>query len=359
MSAAISLAQRNFKVIVFYKDVTESAKINLGETLSRSVTPSLAELGVFSSFRRLNFESIEGSISSWGMPQAEKTSALLQPAGISWVCRKDAFIRTLAERAINLGADFCRKPVKWAERENNGTWKIAHEGGTPVFADIMIVATGRDNQRFAKLPQRVPVDKLVACVVALEDHRSHSPNFVSLDSSANGWFFSVKSDEKTRVLSYFTDGDLLPFRGQRRLLHMLNHQLSDLSSISKTIKQIDATEVKSFSVVSANSTFRKHSFIKNLFCCGDTAQTFDPLSSQGISAAINDGIETANFIAGMEWDDEESLIEHERRRRQRYVEYLKKWHGIYSIEKRWAENIFWQRRQHLKYLTAFINAVCK
>ena len=358
MSAAISLAQRNFDVIVFYKDVAGSAKLNLGETLSRSVTPSLAELGVFSSFRKLNFEPIEGSISSWGTPQAEKTSALLHPLGISWVCQKDAFIQTLVERAINGGADFCREQVKWAERKGEGAWSIYRDGGPPVFADLLIVATGRDSLGFVKLPRSALVDKLVACVVVLEDRRGDSPNFVSLDASANGWFFSVKSDEKTRVLSYFTDGDLLPFRGRRELLHLLNQQLPSLPSISKTIKQIDAAEGTSFSVVSANSAFRKRAFIKNLFCCGDTAQTFDPLSSQGISAAVKDGIETANCIAGMGWDNKESLIEHERRRRQRYVEYLKSRHHIYSVEKRWAANVFWRRRQQLKYIKAFINTVC-
>lgn len=358
MSAAIVLAQHNFNVIVFCKDETKSAKRNFGETLSRSVIPSLAELGVFSLFRKLNLEPIEGSISYWGAALPEMTTTLLHPFGIGWVQQKSAFNRILIERSTSLGAFFCTDQISRVERKNE-EWKIFTEHNGFFASDLMIIATGRVNPRFAKLSRKILLDKLVAYTITIEEDNRDSLNFVNVDSSENGWFFSVKSDEKTRVLSYFTDGDLLRCMDQQKFLQFVNNSLFNLPSMSRTIKQISMDKVKAFCVVCANSTFRKNFFTKGLFCCGDSAQTFDPLSSQGVSAAIHDGIKTANFIIGLEFDNKESMIDYERRRRQSYIEYLKNRYNMYSIEKRWGENVFWQRRQHLQYVKTFIKNVCE
>jgi flavin-dependent dehydrogenase len=356
ISAAIRLAEHNLRVVVFCKNETELANRNLGETLSRSVTPSLTELGVFSLFQKLKLKSLEGSISSWGTARTEQTSALLHPLGFGWVVQKDAFKKILLERATSLGATFCTDPVRRVERKNE-VWRTLPKGSAPIGSDLMIIATGRDNPGFATSSRKVPLDKLVACIATFEDCRSEASHFVNVDSSVNGWFFSVKSDEQIRVLSFFTDGDLLPFRNQREFLQMANHHLPNLPAISKAIEYIDTSKAKSFCVVSANSTFRKHFFSNGLFFCGDSAQTFDPLSSQGISAAISDGIEIANRIVWGDFRNKELVIELERGRRQRYLEYLKLWHKIYLTEQRWTENVFWQRRQQLQPMKTFVNAV--
>ncbi|WP_326501616.1 FAD-dependent monooxygenase [Methylomicrobium sp. Wu6] len=358
ISAAIVLAQCNFNIIVFCENETRLAKGDFGETLSHSVIPSLGELGVLSLFQKLKLEPITGSVSSWGTEKMEETPALLHPFGIGWVQQKHAFNRILIERSTSLGACFSTDQISRVERKNE-VWKIFTERGGSIASELMIIATGRDNPRFAKLSKKVSLDKLVACIVTLEEDSRDSLNFVSIDSSENGWYFSVKSDEKTRVLSYFTDGDLLRYRDLQTFLQSVNQHLLDLPSMSKAIKRIDIAKVKSFRIVCANSTFRKNFFTKGLFCCGDSAQTFDPLSSQGVSAAIRDGIETAKFLARLDCGNKESMIEYERRRRQQYLEYLKNWGNIYSTERRWIRNVFWQRRQHLQYVKTFINTVCE
>jgi len=360
MSAAITLAKHGCGTALFHRAHANSQKSLFGEMLSRSIMPDLARIGMVSSFRRLGLTAIDGSISSWGSNKTEETSRLLHPTGLGWVFRRNSFEQCLAQKAKEDGVSCFTTGIESLRRQKN-RWEISHGYKWNLvrdFSDLLIVATGRDTFRRPKMPPKLPLDRLVACVISTEDKETtHFSNLISVDASENGWFFSLRLDNGIRVISYFTDGDLLPGRKLPQFCELLNERLPYLPSISKTVKALDPIKVRSFCIVSTNSSFRKTFFCDGLLFCGDSAQTFDPLSSQGISTAVREGIEIGELAADICGGNQSGLIEHEKRRRTRYADYLRSHHNIYKSEKRWRNSLFWRRRQDTESLRTFLGRI--
>lgn len=352
LAAAIVLAKSNFNVVLFGKSNKRPSPREFGETLNLAVRPALNELGVLPLFQRLALPRIVGSVSSWGRAETDQTSALFHPLGFGWLLQKQSFKDVLWEQAKRLGATLSDQSVQVAVRNGRG-WEVSLADRT-IRSNWIVIATGRDNFGLEKSSSRIVLDKLVACTIIFED-RTENSNSICVDSSEEGWFFSIKLDSERRLLSYFTDGDLVNFRTGSQFVQMLNLKAPMLPAVSGVFRYIDPAVVRSFSIVSANSSFRPHIFSEGAMFCGDSAQTFDPLSSQGVCEAIVDGIEIGKVMRALQCGKNGVVVEHEKNRRERYVQYLRNWCRIYSTEQRWGQNVFWQRRQHLQMLRQFID----
>lgn len=358
MTVAVVLAKNNFNVALFYNKSIYKKRNCFGETLSSSVIPDLVTLGLSELFEQHKFELINKSISSWGAEGIEETSNLLNPTAFGWLIRRNDFENCFLNRIKHLNIDFYEDSTENIELED-GNWRIYSTGKSEIKTDLVVLATGRDNVKLNNLPRRIILDKLVACVFVISDNNTNLQNSIYVDAAENGWFFSIKPDQDSRILSYFTDGDLLPNKTNRFLTNYVIEQIKKLPSISKIIKSSDFDKINSLDLVSANSTFRKTYFHKGILMCGDSSQTFDPLSSQGISKAIKDGIGIADSIIQSYFGNKNAFKIHETNRRKIYQDYIKQRCQFYMSEKRWKNMPFWSRRQDLKEINTFVNNICK
>jgi flavin-dependent dehydrogenase len=77
---------------------------------------------------------------------------------------------------------------------------------------------------------------------------------------------------------------------------------------------------------------------------GDAAASYDPLSSRGISKALESGLRAADAIAGCikqrrnRWDDFAAWMAED------FKTYLRDYQHFYGQVTRWRDSRFWQRR---------------
>ena len=73
--------------------------------------------------------------------------------------------------------------------------------------------------------------------------------------------------------------------------------------------------------------------------------TFDPLTSQGIAKAVEQGAAVTAAIGHCLKGNREALDEYANALSSRYAEYLATRTGYYRLEQRWNDAEFWQSKQ--------------
>lgn len=354
-SAAITLAEKGVKTILLKQEQGKATKKYFGETLSQSITSSLLEIGIQYSFQNIFMPAIDNSISSWGSHSIEKKSRLLHPSGFGWLFKRDEFEKILCQRLKETNTKIISSEIISVTKKTT-RWVINFDK-VSISSDLIIIAVGRDKLNPLQLPRKTSVDKLVCCILSYKESNNHFDKSIYVDSSKNGWFYSIMNDSGNRVINYFTDGDLLNSKDEKQHIEFLKNEIKSLPSHSDVVTLSDLNKIDFYKVVSANTTFRTSLFQEGVLVCGDTAQTYDPLSSQGITNAVKDGISLGNAISDYYDGNQNSFKEYEARRRINFVEYLKNRHVIYSKEVRWKNNPFWERRHNIENLKLFLKKV--
>jgi flavin-dependent dehydrogenase len=77
---------------------------------------------------------------------------------------------------------------------------------------------------------------------------------------------------------------------------------------------------------------------------GDAVAAFDPLSSYGISSAMGSGFYAASAIVDHLSGSRDALPTYQKLIDDAYTQYLLMHYDYYSLEQRWPEELFWQRR---------------
>lgn len=357
-SAAITLAQNNIKTVLLTQTKISLEKQHFGETLSHSLISQLSDFGIQEAFQKIAMPVINGSISSWGSKHIEAKSTFLYPFGSGLIFKRNDFESVLKNKALELGVKVYSYNIINSKKASSKKWVTIMNLGSKnltINSDFVIVATGRDNPNLFNLSNKISADKLIGCLVTLSENKYPADKSIYVDSSENGWFYSTINSESKRIICYFTDGDLIKNKTETFHLNFLRNTLENLPSVSRVIQSSDLNMPSFFKIVSANTTFRKYFYQDGIIVCGDTAQTYDPLSSQGICNAIRDGQSIGKVLTEFYDGNDNALKKHETARRQDFVKYLQYRHNIYSQEGRWRENLFWERRHCRENIKLFLN----
>jgi flavin-dependent dehydrogenase len=83
-----------------------------------------------------------------------------------------------------------------------------------------------------------------------------------------------------------------------------------------------------------------------LLCAGDAASCFDPVSGQGIVKALRSGIFASYAMADLLCRGRgDGVIRYRRFVADEFAAYLQALTAYYSLETRWPDHPFWQRRR--------------
>jgi flavin-dependent dehydrogenase len=354
-SVAITLAEKGINTVLLKRNADNAIKINFGETLCKSVSPKLFDIGMQDLFQNICMPTIENSSSTWGTANIEKKSNLLHPSGFGWIFERVKFEKALFDRLKETKAKVISGEIIRVTKKNE-RWVIDFDN-VSISTDLIVIAVGRDKSSFIQLPRKISVDKLVCFIVSFKTPINNFDKSIYVDSSQNGWFYSIMNESGNRIINYFTDGDLLENNDVKLHIEYLKGKIKSLPSLSKVVAPSDLENINFYKIVSANTTFRTSNFKEGVLVCGDTAQTYDPLSSQGITNAVKDGINIGNAISNYYNGNQNSFIEYEVARRTNFAEYLKNRHRIYSKEVRWKSNPFWERRHNIENIKLFLKKV--
>ncbi|HXG93548.1 MAG TPA: tryptophan 7-halogenase [Blastocatellia bacterium] len=349
-ATAMSLAQSGMRVVIVER--AEMPKMRVGETLPPSIRVQLEKLGVLEEFLKADHGPSVGNRSAWGSKETWDNDFIFNPYGIGWHVDRQKFDAMLLDAAVRRGAKLINgMAVAEFRRATDGDWRLKISGASGEFwigARFVVDATGRASA-FARLcgVRRDSIDKLIGIAGYLSSARVNaSPRVTLVEAVEEGWWYSALLPDDKLVVVYMTDADLDSSR-QARTAECWLALLEQTEHTRARVKGNNYSLEGEPQLVSANSSRLEKVVGDGWLAVGDAAASYDPLSSQGISTALALGIKAAAAIRNFFNNEPAALDNYESAIEKMFDEYIANRARYYSIERRWPDSPFWQRRQAL------------
>lgn len=278
-----------------------------------------------------------GTRAAWGSDALEETDFLANPLGGGLLLDRARFDAAARAAAVAAGARLVEGRAS-AIMHADGAWQIARAEGGALTARFVIDATGRSAAVSRQLGAgRTAADRQVAIVAAFAD-AGDGFHGTSIEAVPMGWWYTTPLPGGRRVLALLTDADLWQARTQDwpALLGETRHMARCAGPSAS------AAHPRAWPAESASAQ-RLHG--PGWIAAGDAAMTFDPLSSQGVSAAVLMGSRAGAAVADAlsegtmpdlaPWAEDYRTLEAETADLRTYYARL---------ERRWPAAPFWARR---------------
>jgi flavin-dependent dehydrogenase len=371
-SAAIVLAEKGWSVLVLEQQ--QKSKNRFGESLppaSVSLVRQLLGEITQTDYCRLGIKATPGNQSSWVDENLDMYDFISQPGGHGLCVNRQAFDASLQQRAIVQGSTIvkgCRflscaqitdKPISYQVtvqlmKDDDTTQDTAQD--VTLRSQFVIDASGR-HAAVAK-PMGICTtrfDKLQAFVQYYHCATpSDTPDFTLLEASEHGWWYTnLLPDGQTRVVVFHTDRDLPEAKSARHQAGF-NEHLSKTKHISARLKSSPHSPVGDIKSTAANSQVAEQFVKDNVLLIGDAAMAFDPLSSQGMIKAMQNGNKAAQLIAftleDLQAQSQDSFSQNnylqrfEQSQQQLWQQYQQQYQYYYAAQQRFQDSEFWHRR---------------
>jgi flavin-dependent dehydrogenase len=346
--AAYILAGAGARVALIVRDQPKSA-LGIGETVPAQTRALLQRLGLDFLSPDVHLPSA-GTMARWGSDALHYREAILCPYGSGWHLDRRLFEKQLVAAAVRSGARLIDDCSAIETRRAAAGWEfgIAYSGRRICIGSSYLVdCTGRSARlALAAGARRKIHDKLIAiwCVAEQARGRDDLDQRIYLESAPDGWLYSAKIPRQRRVIVYFTDGDLCRIALMRTRANFEAYVAGSFH-LQEAADGFEYSIVAGPYCVNAASARLLQAYGEGWIAAGDAAQSFDPLSSQGIMSAIIGGHNAAAALIAAHSSDHSALETYQAELDGQYGAYLTERLGHYRAEQRWNGRPFWQRRQ--------------
>jgi flavin-dependent dehydrogenase len=340
-AAALLLARQGLSIALLAKPSTTP---QIGETLPPTIMPALAELGLWENFLAAGHAKAPGTVVIWGDDQPFENDFLFDPYGPGWHLDRLAFDGMLLEAAQAAGADLLPLAPLDCVANPKGGWIVATSTTNSIgtlTSRWAIDATGR----IAWLAKRAGaaryrLDRLVALVRFSPNGAMSEPRTL-IEACSDGWWYAAALPKSRIVAAWFTDADLLPRRREARL-QAWDRSFARTNLVSSIVPPFaPASPVHTVAALSGRILPCAGA---GWFAIGDAAQTYDPLSGQGIAKALASASRAAEIILAGPRYGEKTVDDFAEAADCDYHDYLSGRRLHYRREGRWPFDPFWQRR---------------
>lgn len=340
-AAALLLARQGLSIALLAKP---SITPQIGETVPPTIMLSLAELGLWENFLAAGHAKAPGTVVIWGDDQPFENDFLFNPYGPGWHLDRPAFDAMLLEAAQEAGADILPLTPVDCIANPKGGWIVATgttNGIGTLTSRWAIDATGR----IAWVAKRAGaarhrLDRLVALVRFAPAVSMREPRTL-IEARSDGWWYAAALPKNRIVAAWFTDADLLPRRREARL-QVWDRSFARTNLVSSIVPPF--SPASPVHIVAAHSARIFPCAGAGWFAIGDAAQTYDPLSGQGIAKALASASRAAEIILAEPRYAEKAIDDFAEAADRDYHDYLRGRLLHYRREGRWPHDPFWQRR---------------
>jgi flavin-dependent dehydrogenase len=351
LATAIALRKIGFSVTIVERGNYDQRRV--GETLPPEARIPLMTLGVWDDFGALGFAQSPARLSAWGSDRLNVTDHVFNAYGGGWLITRPRFDQMLSAAATRCGVMLLRKArVHSYRRRDAESWDfvVSKEGANQVIhSGFVVIATGRASCVLRRSDDaRSACGQLVGIIsrVAPPTHWSLDDHRLLVETTPDGWWYSLRFPDGDVELGFMSDSDLV--RGEARrfgsrtamLASLLNHAPHTCQRLGGRLNFRAAPKI-----VSANTYSSKRPVDDAKLMVGDAAVAMDPLSGQGSFAALTGGIRAAAAIAAHSCLGAEALESYEDQERWRFNQILAALSSYYRMERRWPDPPFWRRRQ--------------
>lgn len=350
--AAIALS-KHYQVTLIDKHAQPIPRV--GECLPPAARRILHSLSLLPEFEASNHITSLGMRSYWGSEQLQYVDNLANPDGFGWHLDREAFERQL-RRAAQVSGVVLVAPMQLESSaplvdESEQGWQLtlaSSQERMVLTADVVIDATGR-HCTFARQRgmTRKQFDKLVSCWMVVD--RAPEKMMGLIAPSHNGWWYAApmatsKHGQCKQVLSFQTDADLLP-KGVGSNAHAFIAEVPELGEFKRIVDGVSDKEFQWHGKVAANSSVLTAVAGKGWFALGDSALSFDPLSSQGMFNTMATAMQLSDLLIEKGLFNSQAGQEYTQQI-QKILHYYQQHKALYyRQEQRWHTQDFWARRK--------------
>lgn len=335
----------------------------IGESIPPDTKLLLQDLGLFSAFLSEGHEPCHGSCSSWGSEELGYNDYLFSPHGSGYHLDRRRFDPWLW-RAAEAACARASMGTRWTSIEAKGgsfelTCHAPPRGAFTVQARFVVDATGRAARLARRLgAERLTHDRLTFLYAFFPPGSSpHESSLTLLEARPDGYWYAARLPDGRLVIASAEDptltslprGDSMSHRGA------FAARLQETTHTRTWLREGAVWEGDMIACEAPSARLSQVAFaLPNgpaWLAVGDAASSFDPISSQGIHKALQDGFWAAEAIAGHLADPGgDALAVYADRHRARFAIYLHVRAHLYALERRWPESPFWARRREASAL---------
>jgi flavin-dependent dehydrogenase len=267
------------------------------------------------------------------------TDSLRDPYGAAWRLDRRRFDADLRDAALAAGATARFALVRDVAHEGDAL-RLQFDDGGEARARWIVDATGRRARPARKLGARRRRDsKLVAFYrigAAPADFRD-SRTFI--EAGRDGWWYAARLPSGAAIAGLHTDAEeaaLIKAQPQRwRAALAATRHLGPLLASVQFGETLPAADAGGARLVPFHG--------ERWIACGDAAMSFDPISGQGIFAALHSGSEAAAAVLAALDGEPVLLGAYARRMAEVWSIYRARHTALYASERRWPDRPFWSR----------------
>jgi flavin-dependent dehydrogenase len=282
--------------------------------------------------------------SAWGSTELDGRSFTFWQAGDGLVLDRMLFDKWLLDAAESMGVTVLRGCTITGGEWTPEGWILSglrDAQQQTMCASFVVEATGA-RARSVVQPEvkRIFTDALVCISIEQSKHSSLTENAM-VEACKDGWWYTVQLPDGHRIVSLFTDSDMVKPPGQR--LDWLNSILDKTSHIRQVVNEFpDDTKTH---ICDARTSIRSVLLRNNWISIGDAAWRLDPLSGIGILRAMQDGINAAPAISlALNTGSWDQLKAYAVSQFDSFTRSLVTQREYYGCETRWNDATFWGRR---------------
>jgi flavin-dependent dehydrogenase len=337
-AAAIALARSGYSVVLVERSRYDRWRI--GETLPPEARLPLADLGVWEKFLAQGHVPSYAIHAEWGGAGLTETDFIFNPYGSGWHLDRRRFDHMLAGHAEDCGATVLRGCSVAAALWRHNRWEVRIEHAIPgVYAGFLVDTTGRRAGAFGLSgAPRLIFDRMVGIAGVLSPDRAAAADPVLLlEAAEEGWWYSVPLPGGSLLVSYITDADLFVTDRNEKT----NAWTRKLAASERTSARAAGWRLHGEVRIHSAATSRlAPSCGPGWMAIGDAAASYDPLSADGITKAMHEGLEAARVLqAGVV-----AIGEHSKSLADSFDRYLQDRSQYYRGVTRWPSSPFWRRR---------------
>lgn len=321
----------------------------VGESLPPDVSVPLKALGLWDAFLNDDHEPCLGSCAAWGGSHLGYNDFVTNVNGPGWHIHRPRFDATLRQAVVALGI-----PIRSGHRLTNAE-ALIHDGGyrlsmrtdddgeKTVTARHAVDATGPRGAFARRMGSRLLCHDLLVFVTATAALiRGAWPSRLTMtETVADGWWYAAPLPGNRLSLALATD----PAISREKRLERPAKWFKALAATRHIGPRLAENPFGCGTLVVRAVTVsqRENPCGPHWTAVGDAAATFDPLGSEGIYKALEDGIHAAEVVRAALHNEDRSA-HHAARVAANVEDHLALRHQFYAMERQWPDSLFWTQR---------------
>ncbi|MFB6456756.1 FAD-dependent monooxygenase [Chitinophaga sp. Hz27] len=342
-ATALQLLRQGYECIILEASAAPIRKP--GETIPPQAYSLFKKSGLETLLQHPAHLTCHGNRFVWGSQTPTDKSFFANTVAQGWHLSREIFETQLANHVIQCGGQYLHGCSMTTIKYMNDNWSVSYADAQKeiqtITASFIVDATGRKSRVARQMGiQRKVMDKL-AGVTACVTLPQHIQQFTYLEAVADGWWYAAPLSAQQLVLSFMTDTDLIP--EQLRSAKALLDAATTTTLIASVIHDSTPTTTN-VTVASAATGYLSQRTGQQWLAVGDAAFSYDPISSYGITSALDGGYYAGHAIAEYLKGDADALTAYDWAISTAFSTYMKMLIGQYNLEKRWSNSPFWSRR---------------